>query len=269
MTAATVTVIGWLLLAAPQPATSGLSESQRTELLSQGQSAFETGLSLSRQDPDRARTAFLQSAAAFQSLADAGVRNGRLYYNLGNAYLKSGKTGRAIAAYRRAQSLIPGNPRLQSNLDYARSLCRYEIPPTGARTVARTVLFWHYETSARSRFLAGLAAYVLFWACLIGRTWAPRLRWRYPAAVLMLIWISLGVSVVADAHAASGPGHGVVIADEVVVRKGDGQAYEPQFEQPLVEGVEFEVIERRHDWIHIRLADGQEGWVPLDQAELI
>ena len=36
----------------------------------------------------------------------AGIENGRLYYNIGNAYMMLGDHGRAILSYRRAQRYI-------------------------------------------------------------------------------------------------------------------------------------------------------------------
>ncbi len=53
------------------------------------------------------------------------------------------------------------------------------------------------------------------------------------------------------------------------MRKGNGEGFEPQFEQPLYEGVEFAVIERRNEWIHIRLPDNKAGWIRRRKAELI
>jgi hypothetical protein len=55
--------------------------------------------------------------------------------------------------------------------------------------------------------------------------------------------------------------HGVVVANEVVARKGYGESYEPAFADPLPEGTEFTISERRNDWLLIRLEGNQEGWV--------
>jgi SH3-like domain-containing protein len=54
----------------------------------------------------------------------------------------------------------------------------------------------------------------------------------------------------------------------VVVRKGNGEGYDPQFEQPLHDGIEFRVIEQRGGWLRIELADGNQGWVRSREVEL-
>ena len=57
-----------------------------------------------------------------------------------------------------------------------------------------------------------------------------------------------------------------VVENEVVARKGNAQSYEPAFTEPLGEGTEFQVVDRRGDWILIRLAGDQEGWIEDDTA---
>ena len=44
---------------------------------------------------------FDQSVAAFESLAQMGIQNGSLFYNLGNAYLKQDRLGHAVLWYGR------------------------------------------------------------------------------------------------------------------------------------------------------------------------
>ena len=46
------------------------------------------------------------------------------------------------------------------------------------------------------------------------------------------------------------------------MRKGNAESYEPALTAPLDEGVEFELVERRGDWLLVRLSGGQEGWIP-------
>ena len=62
---------------------------------------------------------------------------------------------------------------------------------------------------------------------------------------------------------------GVIIADSLVARQGDGHSYEPSFSSGLHSGTEFLVLEDRGDWWHIRLADGRETWIVAGAGELI
>ena len=62
--------------------------------------------------------------------------------------------------------------------------------------------------------------------------------------------------------------HGVIVAKQTVVPKGNTESYEPALTAALDEGAEFELIERRGDWLWIRLSGDQEGWIP-DTAAVV
>ena len=62
--------------------------------------------------------------------------------------------------------------------------------------------------------------------------------------------------------------HGVIVEKQTIVRKGNAESYEPALTTPLDEGAEFDLVERRSDWLLIRLAGEQEGWIP-DKAAVV
>jgi tetratricopeptide (TPR) repeat protein len=253
----------------PQALAVNLTLQQRVVLLDEAQRAFDRGVELRQASPAEAASSFRQAADKFQLIVDSGLRNGRLYYNLANACLESGRLGRAIANYRRAARLLPGDGRVEHNLNYARSLRRDQIEAAGQQAFLHTLFFWHYGTSPRLRYVPAVALYVLFWLLMIARTFVRRWRWRYVLVPVLVVWVVLGCSVAVEAYQRSTSLAGVLVADEVVVRKGNGEGFEPQFKQALHEGLEFAVLERRHDWLLIELPDGKTGWVRADQAELI
>ena len=76
-------------------------------------------------------------------------------------------------------------------------------------------------------------------------------------------------SVVIEYKTNTGQISGVITVKEAVARQGDGQNYPPSFKDPLHEGTEFDLLEKRPDWYHIKLSDDSDGWIPEDSAELI
>lgn len=256
-------------LAADAARAQSLARDQQERLLAEASAAFNRGKELERSDPVGASEAFAESVGKYEALVDSGVRNGRLFYNLGNAELQRGRLGAAILNYRRAQDLIPGDRRLQENLRVARELCRTQIPQRGSSEFVRTLFFLHYQTSLQTRFAAGLVCYVLFWLVLLLRMYAPRLPLRALAGVMAAAWVGLGISVLVGWQVEGRKQAGVVLADEVIVRKGDSETYDPKFEQPLHEGTEFTVLESRGDWLLIELADGKTGWIPADRTGMV
>ena len=84
---------------------------------------------------------YAKSADAYETLIQKGVRNGYLFYNLGNAYIRMGETGSAILNYVRAKSLIPRDENLAANLKFAIQQTQDKIEPPPLRTL-NILFFW-------------------------------------------------------------------------------------------------------------------------------
>ncbi|HNQ22285.1 MAG TPA: SH3 domain-containing protein [Phycisphaerae bacterium] len=237
--------------------------------LQQALADFEQAQSLHSSDPERARQLYRSAAQRFSTVVAAGVVNGRLEYNLGNALLQAGDLGGAILHYRRAERLIPGDPHLDDNLSWARSRCLTTIRPTSQATVLRNLCFWHYDYSLARRTQVALGLYVAVWVLLLLRAFFRR-RLLSVAAVLCAVGaLLLGGSAAVTHRAERDTPAGVVRAFDVPVYKGPGTGYQRQFEQPLQPGVEFTLRERRGNWWRVELADGNTGWLEATTAELV
>ena len=62
---------------------------------------------------------------------------------------------------------------------------------------------------------------------------------------------------------------GVVVVAEVFGRKGPSYRYRTAFNEPLHDGLEFEVMERREGWLEVELADQRRCWIPESQVRLV
>jgi hypothetical protein len=249
-------------------AEDGLDELGRMTLLAEAQASYERGLALRRTDPGGADVAFRKAVEGFQTLVDEGITNGRLHYNLANAHLQTGEVGRAILHYRRAEALIAGDPKLGHNLEYARSLRRNQIAPSGERALADALLGWHERTTLRGRVGVFALCYILFWAFLGAAVVRPGALLRWLAVAAAAICLAPGISVAADLFTSSDR-EAVVLADDVVVRKGNSEGFEPQFLEPVHQGLEVRVLDERVGWLYIELPNAKTGWIRADQAALI
>ncbi|HKQ48309.1 MAG TPA: tetratricopeptide repeat protein [Phycisphaerae bacterium] len=253
-----------------------LSPGQRSDVLQKANAAFEAAVAMKNSGAIDARRLFREALDGFQSLVRDGVQNGRLHYNIANTYLRLGDIGRAIANYRRAQRLLPGDEENRKNLEFARSRVELKFAKPAAGAMIETLFFWHYNTSLAARTRAALFSYALFWALALSLRLLPR---RPPGLGWALLTVGLFTAAVGASAAwqrATADRHieGVLIADHVVLRKGNGEYYDPQFDRPLPQGVEFRLRASRPDvdgatWYHIELPDGKDGWLRAEQAEII
>jgi len=255
-------------LLAPVPAAS-LREGDVQELFQEANNLFRRGNELSRTDPAGAKDSYRAAVIRFERLVDeGGIHNGKLFYNIGNAYFRLNNLGRAILSYRRAEQFLAGDANLAQNLRYARSRRIDQIEEKQETQVLKTLLFWHYDLSPRTRSALFAGFFAAFWVLASLRLFfgerVPRAALAACGGIALLFMGSLGLEA-----AYGSQGGGVILAEQVIARKGDGDTYEPSFNEPLHAGTEFSLLENRGEWYQVELADGQRCWIPATAAGLI
>ncbi len=198
--------------------------------------------------------------------------NGHVLYNLGNARFRLGEFGRAIAAYRRAEMLLPRHGATRRNLALARENAPGGGPGAGPHPAAAAFFFWHYALSlseveglATFFFLALIAA--VSFRLFVKKPWRKRLR-----TTALALSVLAGVFVLSSAAKLSSRSRPwAVVTAEVVPVKSEpaGRAIELF---PLREGAEVRVIGRageRGEWTRIEAGRDRRGWVETRAVEVL
>lgn len=213
---------------------------------------------------------YAETATRFEQLIhEEGIRNGELFYTAGNSWFMAGDPGRAILNYRRAEQYIPGNADLKHNLKSALEMRADLIPDKEPHPVAEKLLGWHLNTSTRFRWGLFTLVWVAFWGSHFWVRRSARKEARITWSVSGILSIVLLGSLISESVQNRRAKPGVITAPEVVARKGDGTMYAPAFLDPLHSGTEFERLDTRAKWWHVRLADGQTCWIPANAAETV
>ena len=205
------------------------------------------------------------AVAGYESLVAAGLVNRDLYFNLGNAYFRSGHLGPAIYNYERALRLSPSFADAKHNLALARDevatrwpdrMKSAEKPSTWIRIVTflstrtLTVLFLAFNLA----FFCGLIFVRLV------RRGAFRTSLIVTSVVAGMLTISAAVLLWSNVHYTQKVHYGIVLNDQLHMREG---AYEQSGEGALIHaGLRVRVIGRESGWVQIGLANGHAGWVP-------
>ena len=234
--------------------------------LKQANQAFQQGLDTT--DTARSKGYYQQAIDAYTALLDAGVRNAKLYYNLGNAHMLRHDFGRAILNYRRGLQLEPGNARLQANLRYARSQRLDQIETSAQQAFLSRLFFWQDDLSVSAQATLAIALFWLAWGSALAHQFWRRGAWRWLAAGAAFATLLFAASAWMIHTQNTATQHGVIVANEASVRKGNGASYALQFPHPLHSGAEFTVLEHRGDWLYIQLDNGDNGWIRQAAAAL-
>ena len=246
-----------------------LTKEQKKELFSQANEYFQQANSTD--DQEKASELYEKAILNFNKIIDEGnVKNARLYYNLANAYFLNGSLGKAILNYRRAEKLDGSDENITKNLAFARNMRVDKVTENTEKKVMQTLFFWHYDFSMKVKFI--LTCIFFGTLCLCGAI-TIRKGFSGPLTVTMvicgLVTILFSVSVFIEYNNQNKTSYGVITANEVVARQGDGQNYPASFKDSLHEGTEFQLLESRPRWYHIKLTDDSAAWIPSDSAELI
>lgn len=222
-------------------------------------------------DPKLSGAIAAQAAALYRSCIErGGIDNADLHADLGNAELRAGNVGLAIVSYRRAERLDPRNPIARAGLNAARSGVSVIVDPDAPKFAIDALFIWRRWVPRSLVFGVGVIAWLGLWGTLGARAAG---LWRPPAGLIAACaacaLLTLGGQYAEQRTLYNGR-HAVVTAREIVGRNGpNAAAYQPTFADPLVEGVECVLLERREGWAHVRLDDGRTTWLPDAALETI
>ena len=238
-------------------------------LFTESKTLFHQANEQAASDREAARDLYQQAVLRLERIVREGdIRNGKIFYDIGNIHFRMNDVGRAILNYRRAEQFLPNDANLQQNLAFARARRLDRVEVAQKERVLKTLFFWHYDLSLRVRLVVLAVVALGFWAAAAVRL----LRARFPAwptwLLGMLALLLLG-SVTVTGIELRRVQPGVITQAEVVARKGDSETYEPSFKDPLHAGTEFRLVERRKDWYQIELPDTRRCWLPAGSAELV
>lgn len=211
-----------------------------------------------------AQAKFQEAVAVYQKAVESGHVSSALYFNLGNAWLKCGQTGHAIACYRWALELAPRDTDIRVNLQFARN--------RGNPSKAAHDAWWQRAVRWLTLNEWGLLTSVLWWTTLT--LWA--MQWLFPRQrstllrcikvvmpVLVLFMAGLGLRIL-DHHRKP---IAIIVAKEATVRYGPLE--EAKLYYQLADGAEVTALDQQDNWLQIVDASNRQGWIKRDQAVLV
>jgi len=208
---------------------------------------------------------FQNAIDGYQKLAENGYANGHLFYNLANAYLRSGRLGRAILNYKRAQVLIPRDADLSYNLRFALDQTQDAVSP--AQNYLSQAFFWLDAMTLRELLWAFALLNVVFWGILVLRLFS-RPEWTYYVFIVLLIfWLVVGASLGVKWRQLQTDHSAVILVPAVDVLAGPEANDTVLFK--LHEGTIVQRERTEDGWSLIRLSENKRGWIESGAIEPI
>ncbi len=209
---------------------------------------------------------FKAAAEDFKQIAEKGIKTGALYYDMGNCYFKAGNIGLAILWYERAKKLIPNDPDLKFNLDYANTFVKDKKDKTGL-SISNILFFW--EGLIPSSFLQyGAIGFCIIFFLYAGFRTVKRNNIFTSAGSLILFFLIISAFAASyDFYYKNTAQFAVVIKDKAAVRSGFSDDSTKLF--VLHPGTMVKVESANGKYLMIFFSKGKIGWIRKGDAKII
>ncbi len=207
----------------------------------------------------------------FQKVINSGFESAELYYNLGNTFYKLGQIPSAILYFERALILNPKDVDIQFNLDLANRLVVDKINPVNEFFIRKWVRNIAGILKADTWGLISLISFALILGISIVIYISKDFKFRrllIPGgaffAFILVISLFLGSvqNRLIDHHDSA-----IVFSSSLTAKSSPDASGTDLF--VIHEGLKVKITDKVGSWIRIRLADGNEAWIPENSVERI
>jgi tetratricopeptide (TPR) repeat protein len=232
-------------------------------------------------DRDEARSLFYQgnthyseekfdlAIADYEKILAQGIEGGPLYYNLGNAYFKSGSLGKAILNYIRAKRFMPNDADLKSNLKYAQSLIKGGTVAAQRNWFQR--LFFGIAGSFSLNGITLFSSVLYFLFCISVGLLILSKNFKKPLAAICAAVFAF--FILSSAIFLNRFYDQFYVREAVVIMESVDSKFEPLDNATtyfsLSEGEIVYVLQSKLYWVKIRRSDNKQGWVKKQYIDLV
>jgi tetratricopeptide (TPR) repeat protein len=214
---------------------------------------------------------YKEAIELYERLANSGIQAAELYYNLGNAYYKSGNIPAAILNLERAKRLDPNDEDIDFNLTMAQAKIIDKIDPAPKFFL---VTWWQFIVglaSADEWAITGVASmWILFIAAgafFIATTSTLKKILFAVGVSSLLVTCVMMVFAVRQYRQMHSDKVAIIFAPTIAVKSAPQEDSKDLF--VLHEGSKVEILEVMGEWYKVRIADGSVGWMRANTMQVI
>lgn len=207
----------------------------------------------------------------YEQIAANGNEGSILFYNLGNAYYKSGENAKALLWYERALKLDPSDEDIQHNIAFVNRKIIDKIDAVPETLFAQ---WWHKVTNLLTErqwaVLSIIGSFLLFLsigAYLFARSGGVR------TTGFVTFWISIIIIVFsvifANRQKEKAIHHTDAIVMDLVVDAKNAPNAGGKNLFVIHEGLKVQITNEMNGWVEIRLPNGEKGWIAQNSIEKI
>jgi tetratricopeptide (TPR) repeat protein len=214
---------------------------------------------------------FEDAISLYTQVVDLQYESATLYYNLGNAYFKSGDNARALLWFERAYRLDPNNEDIIHNINFVHQKLIDKIDDLPELFIVKlwntcSIFFTANQWAIFSIVTCSLLVLCLLFILLIRISWIRSTS--IFIAVLALIFTIFSI-IFAKKESTRYIQHpkGIIMRQVVNVKSTPNEKGSDLF--VIHSGLKVGITDQLNEWVEIRLPNGEKGWIPAEQVEEI
>ena len=201
----------------------------------------------------------------WQQIEESGFSSGALYYNIGNAFYKTGELGKAILYWEKAARLMGEDGDLTANLEIARAKLIDDLDEPVRLPV------WDWFDRLRARFSSGALAYSGIMFCFMVFAAIALRRWIFRnigirKGLMTLTWVLVILTVfdlsllTLKARDDLRQREGILIAGEAEILSAPAMGT-GKLLFSLHEGTKVRIHRELEGWFEISAGKDRQGWI--------
>jgi len=214
---------------------------------------------------------YKQAIEDYNQILKTNLESPEVYFNLGNAYYKTGQYTLAILNYERAKLLAPDDEDITFNLQVANQKVVDSIQELPGLFVVR---WWNSIINSQTTDTWAIFSIISFIAFLVmlgfyffAKTSDVRRITFWTGCFLIAFTIFTWTFAAKQKNRMVNHAYAIVMQPTVTVKSSPDAGGTNLF--VVHEGLKVRITDKLGDWVEIRLADGNKGWLLLETIERI
>jgi len=233
--------------------------------------AFAQADLLQKANDHYAKEEYKQAIDGYNQILMTNLESPELYFNLGNAYYKTKQYTLAILNFERAKLLDPDNEDINFNLQVANQHVIDSIQELPGLFIFR---WWNSLINSQTTdiwavfsIFGFILSLVLAGLYFFARSGDVRRISFWAGCFLILFAVLSGLFAAQQKSRLVNHSTAIVMQPTVTVKSSPSEKGTNLF--VIHEGLKVKITDKLGDWVEIRLADGNKGWLLTESIERI
>lgn len=214
---------------------------------------------------------YAQAITLYEDLQQEGYADAMVYYNLGNAYYKDNQLAKSLLWYERALRLEPSNEDIKHNIDFVnqQTIDKMEIQPEFFLKTWISAIRGLFP--AKVWAIISIVLGIILCASIALMLIISYVGWRkvfFTIACVSFVFMVFSIAFAGLQTKNMNRTDEAIIMQKILTVKSTPDASGTDL-FTVHEGLKVQITDQVGNWIEVRFANGNKGWIIMESVEVI